>query len=330
MFKSTDEGATWEPISGDLTYDDKTKQQISGPITSEGPWAEIYCTVYTLAESPITKGVLWAGTDDGLIYVSKNDGKSWDNITPSGLPKFTMVSCIEPSSYNPGVAYVAATGYKNDDNTPFLYKTSNYGKDWELIVTGIPEEDFTRVIREDPSKKGLLYAGTETGVYISLDDGKKWESLKFNLPVVPIYDLKIKDGDLIAATHGRSFWILDDISVLAELAENSVPGFSLFKPREYTRVLEQIGSRIEAEGEGKHYMSIILGEPATYMESTNGDGNKYLNAGTNPPDGAIIYYYLDRDVSDEIKLDITDSEDKLLKSFSSNTCDELSLSLIHI
>ena len=324
VFKSTDEGATWEPISGDLTYDDKTKQQISGPITSEGPWAEIYCTVYTLAESPITKGVLWAGTDDGLIYVSKNDGKSWDNITPSGLPKFTMVSCIEPSSYNPGVAYVAATGYKNDDNTPFLYKTSNYGKDWELIVTGIPEEDFTRVIREDPSKKGLLYAGTETGVYISLDDGKKWESLKFNLPVVPIYDLKIKDGDLIAATHGRSFWILDDISVLAELAENSVPGFSLFKPREYTRVLEQIGSRIEAEGEGKHYMSIILGEPATYMESANGDGNKYLNAGTNPPDGAIIYYYLDRDVSDEIKLDITDSEDKLLKSFSSNTCDELS------
>ena len=153
-----------------------------------------------------------------MIYVSKNDGKSWDNITPSGLPKFTMVSCIEPSSYNPGVAYVAATGYKNDYNTPFLYKTSNYGKDWELIVTGIPEEDFTRVIREDPSKKGLLYAGTETGVYISLDDGKKWESLKFNLPVVPIYDLKIKDGDLIAATHGRSFWILDDISVLAELA----------------------------------------------------------------------------------------------------------------
>ena len=325
VFKSTDEGTTWEPISGDLTYDDKSKQQISGPITSEGPWAEIYCTVYTLAESAHTKGVLWAGTDDGLIYVTKNDGKSWDNITPSGLPKFTMVSCIEPSSHDPSVAYVAATGYKNDDNTPFLYKTSNYGKDWQLIVDGIPGQDFTRVIREDPSKQGLLYAGTETGVYISLDDGKKWESLKFNIPVVPIYDLKIKDGDLIAATHGRSFWILDDISALSELSNKSLTECSLFNPRKYTRVLEQIGSRIEAEGEGKHYMSIVLGEPATYTELANGVKIKYLNAGTNPPDGAIIYYYLNEDIGDEIKLDITDSKDKLVKSFSSNTCNELSV-----
>ena len=325
VFKSTDEGTTWEPISGDLTYDDKSKQQISGPITSEGPWAEIYCTVYTLAESAHTKGVLWAGTDDGLIYVTKNDGKSWDNITPPGLPKFTMVSCIEPSSHDPSVAYVAATGYKNDDNTPFLYKTSNYGKDWQLIVDGIPGQDFTRVIREDPSKQGLLYAGTETGVYISLDDGKKWESLKFNIPVVPIYDLKIKDGDLIAATHGRSFWILDDISALSELSNKSLTECSLFNPRKYTRVLEQIGSRIEAEGEGKHYMSIVLGEPATYTELANGVKNKYLNAGTNPPDGAIIYYYLNEDIGDEIKLDITDSKDKLVKSFSSNTCNELSV-----
>ena len=324
VFKSTDEGTTWEPISEDLTYDDKSKQQISGPITSEGPWAEIYCTVYTLAESPHSKGVLWAGTDDGLIYVTKNDGKSWDNITPPGLPKFTMVSCIEPSSHDPGVAYVAATGYKNDDNTPYLYKTSNYGKDWEVIVDGIPSEDFTRVIREDPSKQGLLYAGTETGVYISLDDGKKWESLTFNLPVVPIYDLKIKDGDLIAATHGRSFWILDDISALSELPNKNLSECFLFNPRKYTRVLEQIGSRIEAQGEGKHYMSIILGEPATYTESANGGGNKYLNAGTNPPDGAIIYYYLNEDVSDEIKVDITDSKNKLLKSFSSISCSELS------
>jgi hypothetical protein len=219
---------------------------------------------------------------------------------------------------------VAATGYKNDDNTPFLFKTSNYGKDWQLIIDGIPGSDFTRVIREDPSKKGLLYAGTETGVYVSLNSGKKWEPLKFNLPVVPIYDLKIKDGDLIAATHGRSFWILDDISVLSELANNSISDFSLFNPRKYTRILEQIGSRIEAEGEGKHYMSIILGEPATYTEFSNGGKNKYLNAGTNPPDGAIIYYYLSKDIGDEIKLDITDSKDKLVKSFSSNTCNELS------
>ena len=324
VFKSTDEGTTWKPISGDLTVDDKSKQQISGPITSEGPWAEVYCTVYSLAESPHTVGVLWAGTDDGLLYVTKDDGKSWENITPTELPKFTMVSCIEPSLHDPSVAYVAATGYKNDDNTPFLFKTTNYGKTWELIIDGIPTSDFTRVIREDPSKKGVLYAGTETGVYISLNDGEKWEPLKFNLPVVPIYDLKIKDGDLIAATHGRSFWILDDISVLPEIANNPLTTSSLFKPRKYTRVLDQIGSRIEAEGEGKHYMSIILGEPSTYRESNSASEKKYLNAGTNPPEGAIIYYYLDKDIDGEIKLDITNSKNKNVRSFSSKTCSELS------
>ena len=167
-------------------------------------------------------GVIWAGSDDGYIHVTRDDGKNWEKVTPPDLPEFALISIIDPSPHDPATAYVAATRYKLQDRHPYLYKTTDYGKTWTKITTGIPDGDFTRVIREDPGQRGLLYAGTETGVYVSFDDGGHWQSMRLNLPVVPIHDLLVKDGDLVAATHGRSFWILDNVALLHQFNGNSV------------------------------------------------------------------------------------------------------------
>ena len=192
-----------------------TKQDASGgPITKDNTGAEYYCTIFAFAESPVQQGVLWAGSDDGLVHVSRDDGANWENVTPKDLPEWALISIIEASPHDPATAYVAATRYKLDDFRPYLYKTNDYGQTWTKITDGIAENDFTRVIREDPARRGLLYAGTETGVHVSFDDGAHWQPLQRNLPVVPIHDLVVKDSDLIAATHGRSFWILDDLTPL--------------------------------------------------------------------------------------------------------------------
>ena len=216
VFRSTDEGTSWEPISPDLTRNDVSKLEPSGgPITNDISGAEYYCTIFAFAESPLQEGLLWAGSDDGLIHISHNGGKDWQDVTPPGLPEWTQVGTIEPSPHDAGVAYVSATRYKVDNNfAPFLFKTDDYGKTWKSITKGVGE--ITRVIREDPSRRGLLYAGTETGVHVSLDDGENWQSLQMNLPVCPVYDLLIKEDDLVLASHGRSFWILDDLQTLRQ------------------------------------------------------------------------------------------------------------------
>ena len=279
VHRTRSEGQSWEVISPDLTRADpktleKTPSYLKpspgefwGPITREAYGPEWDATIFAFAESPKQAGVLWAGSDDGYVQVSRNNGGSWTKVTPPDLPEFALISIIDPSPHDPATAYVAATRYKLQDNQPYLYKTSDYGATWTKIVAGIPSHDFTRVIREDPGRKGLLYAGTETGVYVSFDDGGRWQPLKLNLPVVPVHDLLVKDGDLVAATHGRSFWILDNVALLGQLTPQALMDSThLFQPRTTVRY-----------GRG----ASLAGN---FAAASNIDG-------VNPPAGVVVPFY---------------------------------------
>jgi photosystem II stability/assembly factor-like uncharacterized protein len=320
VFRSTDEGSSWEIISPDLTRNDVTRMEPSGGlITQDNTGAEYYGTIFTFAESPITRGLFWAGSDDGLIHLSPDGGKTWKDVTPADLPKWALVSIIEPSPHDPATAYIAATCYRFDDFRPYLFKTHDYGKTWTKIAAGIREADFTRVIRADPERQGLLYAGTETGIYVSFDDGEHWQSLQLNLPVVPIHDLVVKGSDLVVATHGRSFWILDDITPLRQI-NNEILNASayLFKPRPTIRFMTQRGFP-HTSIPGKNYR--MAGPLAvTYRQKEKPTGEKvdiYLDAGQNPPDGVIVYYYLKEQPEGEVTLTFLDAEGQEIKSFSS-------------
>lgn len=242
---STNEGQSWELLSGDLTRNDPTKLVSSGgPITQDNTSVEYYCTIFAANESPLKEGLLWVGSDDGLIHVTKDGGQTWENVTPSNMPEWNMINSIEPSAFDEGTCYVAATRYKLGDFAPYLYKTTDYGKTWTKITNGIDAEHFTRVVREDPKQKGLLYAGTETGMYISFNDGQKWEKFQLNLPIVPITDLAIKDDNLIVATQGRSLWVIDDLTVLHQLDDSKKSeGTVLFQPRESYRTKGNVARR---------------------------------------------------------------------------------------
>lgn len=321
VMKSTNEGQSWEEVSPDLTRADPEKLKPSGgPVNRDAVGAETYATVFAFAESPVIGGVLWAGSDDGLVHVSKDNGEEWTNVTPKDLPEWTLISMIEASKYDAGTAYMAATKYKLDDYAPYLYKTTNYGKTWKKITKGIRENDFTRVIREDPQKQGMLYAGTETGVYVSFDDGANWMPLQLNLPVSPIHDLVVKDNDLVVATHGRSFWILDNVAALYQLRDDiKNKTIHLLKPPTTERVLPQIFENEFGGAPGKNYMG-TLGVVAAYLEITD-DNNykcfKYLDSGANPVKGVVVTYYLKDAPEAKMKLDIVDGKGNLVKSFTS-------------
>ncbi|MBA2447912.1 MAG: glycosyl hydrolase, partial [Chloroflexi bacterium] len=320
VFRSTDEGTSWQAISPDLTRNDTSKLEPSGgPITRDTTGAEHYGTIFAFAESRHERGVFWAGSDDGLIHLSRDDGQSWNDITPPDLPEWALISTIELSPHDPATAYVAATRYKLDDTRPYLYKTDDYGATWTQIIRGIPGDDFTRVIREDPACRGLLYAGTETGVYVSRDDGASWQSLQRNLPPVPIYDLMVKDDDLVAATHGRSFWILDDLTPLHQLGDEAARApVHLFAPRPAYRIPAPIGSD-RPRGPGKNYM-LGLGYSATFYQERLPDGRMvrtFLDAGANPPDGVVVTYTLEREPADGLTLRFLDADGQEIRSFSS-------------
>lgn len=229
LFKSTNEGQSWQPISPDLTRNDKSKQK-------DAILTQIYCTITAFTESSLRKDCLWAGTDDGLVHISLDGGQNWQNVTPKLIPQWSRVARIESSPHQAQSAYIAVNRFDLDDRRPYILKTDDYGKSWQSITNGIPENDHVHVVREDPKRRGLLYAGTERGIYVSFNNGESWQSLQLNLPVVPVYDLKIKEDDLIAATHGRSFWILDDLTLLHQITPKAISSeIFLFKPRDTYR-----------------------------------------------------------------------------------------------
>ncbi len=299
VFRTTNEGHSWDIISPDLTRNDPDKLGPSGgPLTADHTGVEVYCTIFAFAESPRARGLLWAGSDDGLIHVSKDDGRTWENVTPptSLLPEWARILTIEPSPHDAATAYVAATRYQVDDTAPYLLKTADCGKSWTAIAEGIPGDDFTRVIREDPVKQGLLYCGTESGVYVSFEHGGAWQRMNLNLPLTPIHDLVVKDGDLLAATHGRSFWVLDDISPLREAVDPAAP--HLFAPRATVRMVPA-GAR---SGRGTADQPLLFptvsrvfpGGGMNYItrRAEAGFAPEFADAGQNPPLGVIIRYHL--------------------------------------
>ena len=264
VFRSDNMGESWQAISPDLTRNDKSRMGKSGgPITKDDTSVEYYGTVFALTESYHDKGVMWAGSDDGRVHVTRNGGGRWDDVTPSGLPEWSQINSIDIDPFNEGGAYIAATRYKLDDFRPYLYRTDNWGRSWTRITDGIPDTHFTRVLRADPDRRGLLYAGTEWGAYYSLDNGNRWQSLQLNLPVVSVTDLQVRDRDLVAATQGRGFWILDDLSVLHQIDDAvSDSAAYLYAPRPAYRLL------------------------------AGGRDDEPNNAGTNPQKGVVFYYAL--------------------------------------
>jgi photosystem II stability/assembly factor-like uncharacterized protein len=306
LFRSRDEGQSWEAISPDLTRNDPAKLGPSGgPITKDNTSVEYYCTVFAFAESPLTPGLLWAGSDDGRVHVSRNGGGSWAEVTPRGLPPWTLVSQIDPSPHDPATAYLAVNRYKLDDYQPQAYVTRDYGKSWRRISDGLPPTAFVRVVREDPAQKGLLYAGTELGVFFSIDQGQRWQPLRMQpplgagsvppgtapeaglLPIVPITDLVVKEQDVVVSTQGRGFWILDDVSPLRQMAARHVAAPArLFTPAPSYRF---------------------------------GGGRGGAGRGLNPPTGAVVYYELSRPPTEgqEVRLEFRDRAGKTIRTFTS-------------
>ncbi|MFM2139379.1 MAG: hypothetical protein RJA57_1686, partial [Bacteroidota bacterium] len=291
LFVTENEGRSWQQLSPDLTTDNKKLQVSSGgPITKDNTSVEYYCTIFTACESALEKDLLWTGSDDGLIHVSRDGGRNWANVTPKGLLPAMMWNCVETDPFRKGTAYFVGTRYKSDDLTPYIYKTEDYGASWKLITSGIPDRHFTRALRADRQRPGLLYAGTEYGLYISYDGGANWRSFQLNLPIVPITDLAIRDQNLIVGTQGRSIYILDELGLVQQR-----------DPAVLDRNMHvfDIQSAFRMQGGGGRFTGTSR------------------NTGANPPNGVVIHYYL-KQASDSTKItiDIMDRERKLIRSYS--------------
>lgn len=283
-------GQSWETISPDLTRNDPSKLGASGgPITKDNTSVEYYCTIFTVAESPLKEGIIWTGSDDGLLHLTRDGGQTWENATPPTLPEWSQINSIEADPFNEGGLYVAATRYKLGDFQPYLFRTADFGKTWTRIDTGIGKDQFTRVVRADPKRRGLLYAGTESGLFVSFNDGASWQSFQLNLPLVPITDLAVKHDNLIAATQGRSLWIIDDLTLLHQLSEaHSSPKTSLFKPMDTYRM-------------------------SGYQQSNP------RQAGKNHPGGVMVHFYLDKwSEKDTLSLSFYEPDGDLIRQYSTH------------
>ncbi|HSF43303.1 MAG TPA: glycosyl hydrolase [Thermoanaerobaculia bacterium] len=290
VFRTADGGQSWSVISPDLTRNDKSKQQWSGgPITGDNTGVETYCTVFVIAESPLKKGVIWAGSDDGLVHVTEDGGQSWKNVTAAvpGLPEWGTVSLIEPSRFDAGTAYLVVDAHRLDDMRPYLWKTTDLGRTWKRLDGDLPRDVYLHAVREDPARKGFLYLGTERGVAFSRDDGANWQSLRLNLPTVAVHDLQVKDGSLVVGTHGRSIWIFDDLSVLRDLPQ-------------------------VASAKGVH----LFPAPDAVRWSWSG-GPRDRFSGQNPPRGAAVYYWLEKEPEGDVTLEVLDGEGKVVSTLSS-------------
>jgi photosystem II stability/assembly factor-like uncharacterized protein len=290
LFKTSDGGQSWQAISPDLTRDDETKQKWSGgPITGDNTGVEFYNTIFAVAESPIEAGVIWAGTDDGLVHLTRDGGESWSNVTPSGVPEWGTVSTIEASRWDAGTAYVAVDAHRLDDETPYLFKTADFGRSWKSITAGLDPEVYLHVVREDTRRKGMLYLGTERGVMVSRDDGTSWESLRLNMPTVSVVDLAVAGDDLVVGTLGRSAWILDDLTPVREMSK-------------------------EVEAAAEHLFEPLPAVRWRYASSAYGSKD---GAGKNPPKGAIITYYLAEKPEGEITIEVLDADGVVVRRLSS-------------
>ncbi|MGI9205529.1 MAG: WD40/YVTN/BNR-like repeat-containing protein [Woeseiaceae bacterium] len=290
VLRSDDRGVTWTEISPDLTKNEVDKQGLNGgPLTPENVGAEFYGTLFYIVESPHEAGTIWVGSDDGLLHISRDNGDTWEDVTPGNL-RGAMVNAIEISPHDPGTVYLAVAGYKLNDFTPYVFKVSDYGDDWERIDGGLPEDNFVRVVREDPDRAGLLYAGTEGGMYMSFDDGDNWQSLDLNLPPVPITDLTIRHDDLVASTQGRGFWVLDDLSVVRQSEESLArKPLHLFTP------------------------------PDTAM--IRGGRSAGANEGSNPPRGVTLSYYINDEQAGPLTIEILDMSGNVIRTYSSEEGD---------
>ena len=291
LLKTADRGLNWQPISPDLTGSDPKAANASGPVTVENAKARGYGVIYTIAPSPIDAGTIWTGSDTGVISVTRDGGKRWANVTPQGLADWSKISILDASHSDAGTAYAAVDRHRMDDYAPYIYRTHDFGKSWTKISNGIAAPAYVHAVREDPKRKGLLYAGTETGVYVSFDDGDHWQPLQLNLPAAPVHDLVVKDNDLVIATHGRSFWILDDLEPLREItAEVAQSKAHLFKPETAIRIRRNVNEDTPLPPE--------------------------TPAGKNPPTGAIIDYYLASVPEGEVTLEILNADGKLVRRYS--------------
>jgi photosystem II stability/assembly factor-like uncharacterized protein len=289
LFRSADRGQSWTVVSPDLTRNDKSRQGFGGePITNEGAGGEVYGTIYYIAESPSEKGVIWVGTDDGLVQLTRDGGATWSNVTPKDLPE-SLINMVEVSPHDRGTAYIAVDRHKWNDNSAMVYKTTDYGKTWVKIVAGLRDGEPVRVVREDPTRRDLLYAGTETGVYLSFDGGTRWQPFQRNLPAVPVTDLRVTRRDLVIATEGRAFWIMDDVSPLYEMSDSM----------------------------GRAPLHLVAPRPA--YRTTLGGGGVQNGQGSNPPNGAVIQYHLAKapDSAAAVTLEILDSRDAVIRKFTS-------------
>jgi len=292
LFRTQDGGQTWTPISGDLTRDDEAKQRWSGgPITGDNTGAEYYGTIFAVAESPRERGLIWAGSDDGLVHVTRDGGQGWTNLTAGipGMPEWGTVAAIEPSPFDAAVAYLVVDAHRMDDVRPHLWKTADYGKTWRSLAGGLPKDVYLHAVREDPKKKGLLYAGTEKGVVYSPDDGASWKELRLNLPTVAVHDLVVKDDDLVVGTHGRSIFILDDLTAVREWSKD-----------------------VEARA-----VHLFTARPAVRWRYDGPISSQVKGPGQNPAVGAVLHYWLKDEPKGDVELEIRDEKGGLVRKLSS-------------
>ena len=290
LLRSDNRGVTWTEISPDLTFNDKSKQGLNGgPLTPENVGAEFYGTIFYIAESTHQAGVIWVGTDDGRLQITRNGGESWADVTPRNL-KGAQINAIDVSPHEPGVAYIAVAGYKMNDFRPYIYKLTHYGKRWTRLDGDLPDENFVRVVRADPEREGLLYAGTENGLHVSFDDGDHWQSLDMNFPTVPITDLRVRRNTLVAATQGRGFWALDELTVIRQLtASLSEKKVHVFEPK-----------------------------PTTLMRWSGRGG---ANKGKNPSSGVVLSYFIGEELEGPLSIQIRDKDGDLVRTYSSDERD---------
>ena len=290
LFKTVDGGQTWTRITQDLTRNDKSKQQwAGGPITGDNTGVETYCTIFAVAESPVQRDLIWVGSDDGLVHISRDGGKNWKNVTKGlvGIPEWGTISMIEPSRFEAGTAYVVVDNHRLDDSRPYLYRTTDFGESWERLDGSLPPQIYLHAVREDVVDRRILYLGTERGVSYSTDGGKNWKRLKLNLPTVAVHDLAVKGNTLVVGTHGRSIWAFDHLNVLREMT-----------PQVKERAV---------------YLFNVT--DATRWQLNRGPADKF--AGQNPPDGAVIHYWLKEAPKTDISIEIFDDGGRLVTTLSS-------------